>query len=210
MPVPETLFAAVADAGPLIHLDELGALRFLSGFKLVLIPSVVTAEVVRHRPEWRGSAPACIRERDPGPQTLRALVEEGLTNGLELAKQGRPMHEVQKLMGHSTVTATEKWYAHHQPEWLMGATDGLSGTGASTIGPKPDTIRSFDSRLPIDLPISGDLPKSETGLSPLESTNAGVAESVDAGDLKSPGAQARAGSSPALGTFGIKELRCSA
>jgi predicted nucleic acid-binding protein len=40
---------AVADAGPLIHLDELGALDLLASFERVLIPDVVRHEVARHR-----------------------------------------------------------------------------------------------------------------------------------------------------------------
>ncbi|AUX25683.1 DNA-binding protein [Sorangium cellulosum] len=40
---------AVADAGPLIHLDELGALDLLALFERVLIPDIVQHEVVRHR-----------------------------------------------------------------------------------------------------------------------------------------------------------------
>ena len=41
---------AVADAGPLIHLDELGAIALLSVFDRVLVPDVVLSEVLRHRP----------------------------------------------------------------------------------------------------------------------------------------------------------------
>ena len=90
------------------------------------------------------------------------------------------------LMGHSTLTVTEKWYAHHQPDWLKGATDVLSGTGASQIRMTTAEKMPFESRLPIDLPISGDSGEEDEELSPLESTSAGVAEPVDAGDLKSP------------------------
>ena len=45
MPVPDRLVAAVADAGPLIHLDELDALPLLAGFTEVLVPAVVSTEV---------------------------------------------------------------------------------------------------------------------------------------------------------------------
>ncbi len=41
----------VCDAGPLIHLDELGCLDLLSDFPLVLVPSLVWDEVQRHRPQ---------------------------------------------------------------------------------------------------------------------------------------------------------------
>lgn len=40
----------VCDAGPLIHLDELGSLDLLSDFPRVLIPSGVWREVLGHRP----------------------------------------------------------------------------------------------------------------------------------------------------------------
>ena len=50
--------AAVADAGPLIHLDELDVLHVLGGFREVLVPEIVAAEANRHRPDWRSRAPA--------------------------------------------------------------------------------------------------------------------------------------------------------
>lgn len=40
----------VADAGPLIHLDELGCLGLLADFSEVLVPDVVWREVEHHRP----------------------------------------------------------------------------------------------------------------------------------------------------------------
>ena len=42
--------AVVCDAGPLIHLDELGWLDSLLDFSQVLVPSSVWSEVARHRP----------------------------------------------------------------------------------------------------------------------------------------------------------------
>ena len=51
----------VSDAGPIIHLDELGALDLLRGFYSVLIPSVVWEEILRHRPGLELSAiPASV------------------------------------------------------------------------------------------------------------------------------------------------------
>lgn len=41
----------VADAGPLIHLDELEALDVLSDYATVFVPNAVWLEVQRHRPE---------------------------------------------------------------------------------------------------------------------------------------------------------------
>jgi len=41
----------VADAGVLIHLDELGALEVLSGYAAVFVPDAVWAAVLHHRPQ---------------------------------------------------------------------------------------------------------------------------------------------------------------
>jgi predicted nucleic acid-binding protein len=40
----------VCDAGPLIHLDEVGCLDLLSSFSRILVPDAVWHEVQRHRP----------------------------------------------------------------------------------------------------------------------------------------------------------------
>ena len=40
----------VCDAGPLIHLDELGCLALLTDFQTVLVPDQVWQEVQQHRP----------------------------------------------------------------------------------------------------------------------------------------------------------------
>jgi predicted nucleic acid-binding protein len=49
--------AAVADAGPLIHLDELGWLFVLESFTTVWVPPEVAEEAKRHRPSWEKFAP---------------------------------------------------------------------------------------------------------------------------------------------------------
>ncbi len=41
----------VSDAGPIIHLDELGCLDLLTGLGTLMIPDVVWSEVQRHRPK---------------------------------------------------------------------------------------------------------------------------------------------------------------
>ena len=46
----EALPAVVCDAGPLIHLDELGQLDLLLDFAYVLVPTSVRGEVTRDRP----------------------------------------------------------------------------------------------------------------------------------------------------------------
>jgi predicted nucleic acid-binding protein len=40
----------VSDAGPLIHLDEVGSLDLLGDFDKVLVPDAVWSEVLKHRP----------------------------------------------------------------------------------------------------------------------------------------------------------------
>lgn len=50
MAATDTETEAVADAGPLIHLDELGCLDLLSDFSSVTIPEAVRLEVEIHRP----------------------------------------------------------------------------------------------------------------------------------------------------------------
>lgn len=42
--------AAVCDAGPVIHLDELGSLDLLSDFHPLLISKTVQSEIIKHRP----------------------------------------------------------------------------------------------------------------------------------------------------------------
>jgi predicted nucleic acid-binding protein len=48
-----TEIVAVLDAGPLIHLDELGQLVLLSDFKELLVPQTVLDEALKHRPGLR-------------------------------------------------------------------------------------------------------------------------------------------------------------
>ena len=49
-PDEATARVVVLDAGPLIHLDELGALALLDDYKELLVPDAVWNEVDRHRP----------------------------------------------------------------------------------------------------------------------------------------------------------------
>lgn len=66
----------VLDAGPLIHLDELGQLRLLDGFAEVLIPSVVWAEVCSHRPLLSlSSVPGAqiLDAVEPAPDRLQSV-----------------------------------------------------------------------------------------------------------------------------------------
>ncbi|MES1244354.1 MAG: DNA-binding protein [Acidobacteriota bacterium] len=56
---------AVADAGPLIHLDELDSLDLLADFASVLVPDAVWNEVQRHRPRALDGS-RCRLERQAG------------------------------------------------------------------------------------------------------------------------------------------------
>ena len=56
----------VCDAGPLIHLDELGCLDLLADFRAVHVPEQVWQEVEQHRPSAL---------RSPGVQLQRTVVE---------------------------------------------------------------------------------------------------------------------------------------
>jgi predicted nucleic acid-binding protein len=57
----------VADAGPLIHIDELGALDLLAGFSLILVPEAVWIEVTSHRPNVLND-PRLVLERVTPPE----------------------------------------------------------------------------------------------------------------------------------------------
>ena len=70
--------AAVCDAGPLIHLDELGCLPLLGDFPRVLVPATVWAEAVKHRPNlWRDAAVKFERVPPAGsiPPEIEALTK---------------------------------------------------------------------------------------------------------------------------------------
>ena len=45
-----TEWLVIADAGPLIHLDELASFDILADFGTVIVPDAVWREVERHRP----------------------------------------------------------------------------------------------------------------------------------------------------------------
>ena len=54
----------VCDAGPLIHLDELGCVDLLGDFAEVVVPETVWQEVQRHRPVVLAHPPANWRRID--------------------------------------------------------------------------------------------------------------------------------------------------
>ncbi|MDO8415979.1 MAG: hypothetical protein Q7S87_07175 [Agitococcus sp.] len=51
MATTNSLQVVVADAGPLIHLDELGCLDILADYTELLVPDAVWQEVLHHRPQ---------------------------------------------------------------------------------------------------------------------------------------------------------------
>ena len=68
----------VCDAGPLIHLDELGCLDLLSDFSQVLVPETVWQEVGRHRPgalAHPGIGLQRVTPQGPEPPALEALAQ---------------------------------------------------------------------------------------------------------------------------------------
>ncbi len=69
----------VCDAGPLIHLDELGSLDLLGDFPEVLVPEAVWREVLKHRPSaLEMKSVVLVRIAPSGEQTtplLRGLFE---------------------------------------------------------------------------------------------------------------------------------------
>lgn len=94
------LFVAVADAGPLIHLDELGQLRFLTGFQSVLVPERVFGEAERHRPGIEARLPGPVQRvhmKGGVPPALKAVgvalkLDRGELHALHLAiSQGDPV-----------------------------------------------------------------------------------------------------------------------
>lgn len=74
-----TEIVAVLDAGPLIHLDELGRLNLLNDFKELLVPQAVWDEALEHRP---GINPASLSNLEiifdppPLPADLLKLADQ--------------------------------------------------------------------------------------------------------------------------------------
>ena len=74
-----TEIVAVLDAGPLIHLDELGCLNFLNDFKVLLVPQAVLDEALKHRPDLRMAGLMnleIIAQPPPLPIDLLKLADE--------------------------------------------------------------------------------------------------------------------------------------
>lgn len=88
----------VCDAGPLIHLDELGALELLSDFTEVLVPNVVWQEVAKHRPEALTHPGVLLRRTNPrmaASPEIEVLAQvfslhDGEREALRVAMENRP------------------------------------------------------------------------------------------------------------------------
>jgi len=68
----KTRACVVADAGPIIHLDELGCLDILSDFEQVSVPEAVWLEVRHHRPQALEAGAALFIRANPA--TVSPLV----------------------------------------------------------------------------------------------------------------------------------------
>ena len=66
---------AVLDAGPLIHLDELGSVSLLAGYREVLLPEIVEQEARKHRLEIQIDAiPGLARVTGLKPEEKARLI----------------------------------------------------------------------------------------------------------------------------------------
>ena len=70
----------VLDAGPLIHLDELACLHLLEGFSKLLVPSIVWAEAIRHRPQFELGKIPRAKIADPHGQVPLPLAAASYEN----------------------------------------------------------------------------------------------------------------------------------
>ena len=84
----------VADAGPLIHLDELGVLDLLADFEAVYVAPIVWGEVLRHRPgicsthPWlRQSAPIASSTGSFDALVRTLVLHRGEVSALLLCKE---------------------------------------------------------------------------------------------------------------------------
>lgn len=71
----------VSDAGPLIHLDELGVVNLLTDFKSVLVPPEVWKEVQIHRPAALSAIPLTQAAPPKVPQTSFLSLAKALSLG---------------------------------------------------------------------------------------------------------------------------------
>ncbi|BBL58879.1 hypothetical protein [Methylomonas koyamae] len=93
----------VADAGPLIHLDELAALDVIGDFSAVIVPDAVWREVQQHRPQAL-SHPAVKLLRQP---MLSASAQVNAVAALYTLHQGEREALALCLQQHITLLLTD-------------------------------------------------------------------------------------------------------
>ena len=87
----------ICDAGPLIHLDELGCLDLLSDFPRVIVPESVWREVETHRPQAlvNRAVPlerrSVAKKKDPEIEALATvfLLQRGEADALRIMRECR-------------------------------------------------------------------------------------------------------------------------
>lgn len=91
--IEPALRIVVADAGPIIHLDELGCLDVLNSFTEVLIPPAVWQEIARHRPAALSASPVLkqVAVHNEPDEALRNL-------GLRLALHSGELQALQLVV----------------------------------------------------------------------------------------------------------------
>ncbi len=77
----------VCDAGPLIHLDEVGCVELLADFPQVLVPIAVWDEVANHRPSVLTHNVVCFQKVTPGKAVSTELDALSRLLGLHRGEQ---------------------------------------------------------------------------------------------------------------------------
>ncbi|MBW1811724.1 MAG: hypothetical protein JRJ87_26280 [Deltaproteobacteria bacterium] len=68
--------AAVADAGPIIHLDELSSLWLLNCYEKIWVPDRVAREAEAYRPGWQKRMPRNHEVVEVGKREVAALLDQ--------------------------------------------------------------------------------------------------------------------------------------
>lgn len=114
-----TNLRAVCDAGPLIHLDEIGCLDLLHDFDSILIPRVVWEEVSRHRTSLKPEQVPKSHFVDPAPPALPSAKLSTLSESLLLGAGER---------------AALLLMEHHPNQMLLLCDDAAARLAAESLG----------------------------------------------------------------------------
>ena len=119
---PTTL--VVCDAGPLIHLDELGCLDLLNDFDEVCVPEAVWQEVFRHRPSALHRRSVPLHRIDLIPEPTEGLTLIIRTFGLHQGEE-----EALRLLEQfpSATLLTDDLAARHAAQQLNFPVSGTLG-----------------------------------------------------------------------------------